>query len=78
MTQYNTLNVKLPNFQLNKLKLGIKHGAEVTIKISSNAVVDSNDENNFPHKLLLTNTQVSGLCKVFPNNSSANTKLSKI
>ena len=39
---------------------------------------DSNDENNFPHKLLLTNTQVLRLRKAFANNSSANTKLSKI
>ena len=38
---------------------------------------DSNDENNFPHKLLLTNTQVSRLRKVFSNGSSANIKLSK-
>ena len=34
-------------------------------------------ENNFPHKLLLTNTQVSKLRKAFANNSSANIKLSK-
>ena len=30
MTQYNTLNVKLTNSQLNKLKLGIKIDTEVT------------------------------------------------
>ena len=48
------------------------------MKISSNVVGDSNDENNFPHKLLLTNTQVSKLCKTFANGSSANIKLSKI
>ena len=30
MTQYNALNVKLSNSQLNKLKLGIKSGTEVT------------------------------------------------
>ena len=76
MTQYNTLNVKLSNLQLNKLKLGIKNGTEVTLKISSNIVGDSNDENKFPHKLLLTNTQVSKLCKAFANGSSANIKLS--
>ena len=44
MTQYNTLNVKLSNFQLNKLKSGIKNGTEVTLKISSNVAGDSNDE----------------------------------
>ena len=75
MTQYNTLNVKLSNSQ-HKLKSGI-NGTEVTLKISSNAVGDSNDENNFRHKLLLTNTQVLRLGKAFANNSSANIKLSK-
>ena len=42
-----------------------------------NVVGDSNDENNFPHKLLLPNTQVSRICKAFENGSSANVKLSK-
>ena len=49
-------NIKLSNSQLNKLKSGIKGDTEVTLKISSNVVGDSNDENNFPHKLLLTNS----------------------
>ena len=48
------------------------------MKISTNVVGDSNDENNFPHKLLLNNTQVSRLHKAFANSSSANIKLSKI
>ena len=39
---------------------------------------DSNDETNFPHKLLLTDRQVSNLPKSFANNSSADIKLSKI
>ena len=47
------------------------------MKLSSKVVGDSNDENNFPHKLLLTNTQVSKLPKGFVNNSLANIKLSK-
>ena len=33
MTQYNTLNVKLSNSQINKSKLSIKNGTEVTLKI---------------------------------------------
>ena len=74
-TRYNTLTVKLSNSQLNKLKSGIKNGTEVTLKLLSNIAGDSNDENNFPHKLLLT--QVSKLCKAFANGSSANMKLSK-
>ena len=56
MTQYNTLKVKLYNAQLDQLKFGTKNGTEVTLKISSNVAVDSNDENNFSHKLLLINT----------------------
>ena len=77
MTQYNALNLKLSNSQLNTLKSGIKNNTEVTLKISSNFVGDSNDEYNFPHKLLLTNTQVSNLHKAFANGSLANIKLSK-
>ena len=53
MTQYNTLNVTLSNSQLNKLKSAIKNGTNVTLNLSSNITGDSNDENNFPHKLLL-------------------------
>ena len=47
------------------------------MKLSSNAAGDSNDANNFPHKLLLTNTQVMRFCKAFVNNLSANINLLK-
>ena len=45
------------------------------MKVSSNVVCDFNNENEFPHKLLLTNTQVSKLYKAFANGLSANVKL---
>ena len=77
MTQYNTIDIKSSNLQLNKFKWGIKSGAEVTLNLSSNVIGDSNDETIVSHKLLLTNREVSGICKIFPNNSSANIKLSK-
>ena len=67
MTQYNTLNVKLSNSQLIKLKSAIKNGTNLTLNLSSNLIGSSNDETNFPHKLLLTNTQVSKI-----RNFSAN------
>ena len=35
------------------------------------------NENNFPHKLLLTNRQVSNLRKAFANHSSTDIKFSK-
>ena len=51
------LNVKLSNSQLNNLKSAIKkYETEVTLNLSLNIVGDSNDENNFPKKLLITNT----------------------
>ena len=79
MTKYNTLNVKLSNSQLNKLKSAIKNGTGITlINLSSNIIGDSNDENIFPHKLLLTNTQVLSLRKAFTNKSSASIMLWKI
>ena len=77
MTQCNVFNVKLSNSKLNKFNSGIKNSTEVALKLSSNVFGDSNDENNFLYKLLLTNTQVSRLRKVFANNFSCNMKLSK-
>ena len=68
----------MSNVQPNKSKSGIKNGTVVFLKISSNAACDSDDENNFLHKLLLTNTQVSELCKAFANISSANIKFNCI
>ena len=45
MTQYNTLNVKLSNSQLNKLKSGIKNGSEVTLKILRKAFANNSLSN---------------------------------
>ena len=38
---------------------------------------NSEDETNFPHKLFLSNRQVSNLRKAFANHTSTNIKLSK-
>ena len=38
---------------------------------------NSNDETNFPHKLLLTNRQLVNLLKAFVNYLSTDIKLSK-
>ena len=75
MTQYNSLNVKLSNLQLNKLKSAIKNKTEVVLRLSSNMIGD--DETNFPYKLLLTNGQVANLRKTFADKSSTDIKLSK-
>ena len=54
MTQYNRLNTKLSNSQLNKLKSAITNENEVVIRLSPNMIGDSNDQTNFLHELLLT------------------------
>ena len=36
MTQYDSLNVKVSNSQLNKLKLAVKNETEAILKLSSN------------------------------------------
>ena len=77
MTQYNSLNVKLSNSQLNKLKSAIKDESKVVLRLSPNMIGNSNDKTNFPHELLLTNRQASNLRKAFENHSSTSLKLSK-
>ena len=77
MTQYNSSNVKLSNSQLNKLKSSIQNETDVVLRLSSNMVGNSNDNTNFPHKLLLTNRQVANIRKAFAKNISTDIKLSK-
>ena len=77
MTQYNSLNVKLSNSQLNKLKSSRKNETDVVLRISSNMVGNSNDNTNFPHELLLTNRQVANIRKAFAKNTLTDIKLSK-
>ena len=77
MTQYNSLNVKLSNSQLNKLKSSIKNETDVVLRISSSMVGNSNNNTNFPHELLLTNRQVANIRKAFAKTTSVDIKLSK-
>ena len=77
MTPYNTLSVTLSNSRLYKLNLAVENETEVILNLSSNLIRISNDEINFPHKLLLTYTQVSKNRKAFANGPSANIKFSK-
>ena len=75
MIQQNSLNVKLSNSQLNKLKFAIKNKTEKVLLLSS--TMTSDDQINFPHKLLLVNRQVSNLRKAFANKLSTDIKSSK-
>ena len=68
---YNKVNAKLSQSQINKLKHAAQNKTGVTLRISNNML--GKDENNFPHELMLTNTQVAKLRK----QKAANIKLSK-
>ena len=70
MTQYNSFKKKLS-------KSAIRNKTEIVLRISSYMIGNSNDETNFPHGLLLVNSQVANLCKAFANNSPTDIKLSK-
>ena len=63
ITQYNSLNVRLSNSQLNKIKSAIKNETDVVLRLSLNMIGDN--ETNFCHKLLLTNRHVSNLRQAF-------------
>ena len=76
MTQCNSLDVNPSNPLFNKLKSAIRNEANVVSRLSPNMIGNSDDEINFPHRLLLTNRQVANLRQAFPNNSPVN-KLSK-
>ena len=53
------------------------HGAEVTLNLSRNLIDDSNNEINFPRKLLLLDRQIPRVHKTLANNSLPNIKLLK-
>ena len=77
MAQYNSLNVRLSNSQLNKLNSATKNETKIVLRLSSNTIGDSYDKINFSHELLLTNGPVANLRKVFANYLSTDIKLSK-
>ena len=77
MTRYNSLDVKLSKSLFNKSKLAIKNETDADLRLSSNMIGNSDDETNFPHKLLVTNRQVTTLRKDFANHTSTDIKLSK-
>ena len=51
MAQYNNVNVKLSDSQLNKLKSSTKNQTGITLRLSSNVMGNSIDETNCLHKL---------------------------
>ena len=77
MTQYNRINLGF-NQQPKNIKPSIKHATQITLKLSSSVIGDSNNEAYFPYKLLQVDRHVSKLLKALTNNVAANIKLSKL
>ena len=73
MVEYNTLNVKLSDSQLNKLKSAVKNKQGTTLRMNAKIFRG----NNLPHELLLTTRQTTKLRNAIENNLQTDIKLSK-
>ena len=73
MVEYNTVNAKQSNSQLNKLKTAVKDNEGTTLRISAKMF----DSDNLPHELLLTTRQTTRLRNAIEKNMSTDIKLSK-
>ena len=73
MVEYSTVNVKLSNSQLNKLRSDVKNKQGTTLRMNARMF----NGNNLPHELLLTTRQTTKLRNAINNNMSTDIKLSK-
>ena len=69
----NTVNLKLTDTQLKKLKTAAKKKTETTLRMTLKRL----DGNNLPHELLLTTRQKTKLRNAFNNNMSTDLKFPK-
>ena len=73
MVEYNTVNAKLSNSQLNKLKTAVKSNERTTLRMNSKM----SNSDNLPHELLLTTRQTTKLIIATENNMTTDINLSK-
>ena len=73
MVEYNTVNAKLSNSQLNKLKSAVKSNEGTILRMNARMF----NRKNLPHELLLTTRQTNKLRNAIENNMSTDIKLSK-
>ena len=73
MVEYNTVNAKLLDSQLNKLKNAAKSKQGTTLRMNARMF----SARNLPHELLLTTRQTTKLRNSIENNISTDIKLSK-
>ena len=73
MVEYNAVNAKLSNSQLNKLKTAVKNNERKTLRISARMFISD----SLAHELLLTTRQTTKLRNAIKINTSTDTKMSK-
>ena len=73
MVEYRTINAKLSDSQLNKLKSAVKNKQGTTLRMNAEMLI----ANNLPHELLLTTRQTTKLRNAIENNMSTDIKLSR-
>ena len=74
MVEYSTVNAKLSDSQLNKLKTAVNNQTGTTLRMN----IRMFNGNNLPHELLRTAKQTTKLINAIENNMSSDIKLSKI
>ena len=73
MVEYNTVNVKLSNSQMNKLKSAVKNNKGATLRMNARIF----NGNNLAHELLLTARQTTKPRNAIENNLQTDIKLPK-
>ena len=73
MVEYNKVNAKLSNSQLNKFKKAIKINERTTLRMSARIF----NGNNLRHELLLTTRQTTKLRNATENNMATDIELTK-
>ena len=73
MVEYSTINCKLTNVQLNKLKKAVKSNEGATLRLG----IKNFNKDELPHELLLTTRQNTKLGNAINKNLSTDIKLSK-
>ena len=74
MVEYNTVNAKLSNSQLNKLKYAVKNKQGIALRMNARMF----NGNNLPRELLSTTRQTTKPRNAIENNLSTDIKLSKL
>ena len=74
MVEYNKINCKLTNVQLNKFKRAVKSNEGASLRLG----IKNFNKEELPHELLLTTRQNTKSRNVIDNNFAIDIKLSKV